>query len=178
MSIASLRAALAAGESLPSDLERLVTYATQAGAGFAGDFELIDDGPAELVRWFAGRAEPAKRFFAFGHDGTGALFALWRAGAKLDACPVVFLGNEGETIVLASNLREFLGLLAYGVDDLGFVDWEEEPPAPSKEPASVAFRDWLKRTLGVEPAVEPAAAVLAAREAHADLESWVMKAIG
>ncbi len=181
MSIAALVASLHAGETLPSDLEQLAGYAAQAaerGQAFAGDFEIIEDGAAAMVTWFAGRTKPAERFFAFAHDGTGAIFAIWRRGSTLDTSPVVFLGSEGETIVLTSTPREFLGLLAYGVDDLGFVDWEEAPPAPSADAGSVAFRAWLEKALGVGPAADPAKLVLAARERHSELESWVMKAIG
>ena len=181
MTIAALVGSLRAGEKLPSELEQLAAFAAQAAEeqrAVAGDFEIVDDGTAALVTWFAGRAKPAESFFAFGRDGTGALFAIWRRRATLEASPVVFLGTEGETIVLAETFRDFLGLLAYGVDDLGFVDWEEEPPAPSADEGSVAFRAWLKARLGVEPAADPAKQVLAAREQHADLEAWVMKAIG
>jgi hypothetical protein len=178
MSIAALAASLQAGEELPSDLEQLAAYAEQSEVPFAGDFEIMEDGAKAMIAWFAGRTEPAKSFFAFAHDGTGAIFAIWRRRATLAASPVVFLGSEGETIVLTSTVREFLGLLAYGVDDLGFVDWEEAPPAPSDEPGSIAFRAWLKKTLEVAPAADPAKIVLTARERHADLEAWVMKAIG
>jgi hypothetical protein len=177
MTIAALVASLQAGEELPSDLELLAGYAEAAEVPFAEDFEIIEDGAKAMIAWFAGRTEPAKSFFAFARDGTGAIFAIWRRRATLAASPVVFLGSEGETIVLTSNVREFLGLLAYGVEDLGFVDWEEAPPEPSDEPGSIAFRAWLKKTLGVEPAADPAKIVLAARERHADLEAWVMKAI-
>lgn len=176
-SIESLRGALRPGESLPIELEQLAAYAASAGGAFAGDFELIANGEEALVAWFAGRAKPASAFFAFAHDGTGGLFAIWRRRETLDASPVVFLGSEGETIVLSSTPREFLGLLAYGVGDLGFVDWEEEPPVPSDEPGAVAFRAWLRKTLGVEPHAEPAPIVLAARERHSGLEAWVMAAI-
>lgn len=178
MSIESLRGALRPGEALPNELEQLAAYAEKRNGTPVADFELLDDGKAAMVAWFAGRAKPADAFFAFAKDGTGGLFAIWRRREHLADSPVVFLGSEGETIVLAANTHDFLGLLAYGVNDLGFVDWEEEPPAPAQDPAAVAFRAWLASALGVTPHAAPAPLVLAARERHSDLEPWVMAAIG
>jgi hypothetical protein len=177
-SIESLQGALRPGEALPKELEQLAAYAQNAKGVLVGDFELLENGKEAMVTWFAGRTKPADAFFAFAKDGTGGLFAIWRRREHLADSPVVFLGSEGETIVLAANTHDFLGLLAYGVSDLGFVDWEEEPPAPAQEPDAVAFRAWLKRTLQIEPHAEPAPLVLAARERHSDLEPWVMAAIG
>lgn len=174
--MSSLRDALRAGEKLPVEIETLVDFAASHDGSLAGDLELLDDGASAMLAWFSNRAEPASRFLAFGRDGTGALFAIWRRG-KLADSPVVFLGTEGETIVLSSSPREFLGLLAYGVEDLGFTDWEEEPPEPAKDDRALALRAFLRERLGVEMLPQPADVVLRAREKHPDLESFVLKAI-
>uniref|UniRef100_A0AAU3I807 SMI1/KNR4 family protein n=1 Tax=Streptomyces sp. NBC_01393 TaxID=2903851 RepID=A0AAU3I807_9ACTN len=70
----------------------------------------------------------------FGQDGTGGYAAFWlaRHGAPLAEQPVVFLGSEGETGVVAGNLGAFLWLLADG-----FGPWEA---ATSYEP------DWVPRS--------------------------------
>ncbi|MBI2388499.1 MAG: hypothetical protein HYV09_02680 [Deltaproteobacteria bacterium] len=175
--MSSLRDALRAGEKLPVEIETLVDFAAAHDGALAGDLELVDDGASAMLAWFSDRAEPASQFFAFGRDGTGALFAIWRRGDTLSDSPVVFLGNEGETIVLAGTPREFLGLLAYGVEDLGFTDWEEEPPQPEGDARAVALRAFLREKLGVEMLPRPADVVLRAREEHPDLESFVLKAI-
>ncbi|MFD8757146.1 SMI1/KNR4 family protein [Kitasatospora sp. NPDC059577] len=56
-------------------------------------------------------------FRVFGQDGTGGYAAFWLVrpdGALVDQ-PVVFLGSEGETAVVARDLADFLWLLADGV---------------------------------------------------------------
>lgn len=52
----------------------------------------------------------------FGQDGTGGYAAFWlvRPGRPLADHPVVFLGSEGETSVVARDLGDFLWLLAGG----------------------------------------------------------------
>ncbi|TPQ22227.1 SMI1/KNR4 family protein [Streptomyces sporangiiformans] len=70
-------------------------------------------------------------FRVFGQDGTGGYAAFWliRRGRALVEQPVVFLGSEGETGVVACNLAGFLWLLADG-----FGPWEA---ATSYEPDRV-----------------------------------------
>lgn len=55
-------------------------------------------------------------FRVFGGDASGSHAAFWlvREGAELAAQPVVLLGSEGETAVVARNLGDFLWLLADG----------------------------------------------------------------
>lgn len=52
-------------------------------------------------------------FRVFGQDGTGGYAAFWlvREGRGLVEQPVVFLGSEGETGVIARDLADFLWLL-------------------------------------------------------------------
>ncbi|MDP3274950.1 MAG: hypothetical protein Q8Q09_07100 [Deltaproteobacteria bacterium] len=52
----------------------------------------------------------------FAQDGTGSMIGFWRRdpGDVADDCPVVFLGSEGMTAVLAPNLAVFAFLLACG----------------------------------------------------------------
>ncbi|APE22211.1 MULTISPECIES: hypothetical protein [Streptomyces] len=56
-------------------------------------------------------------FRVFGQDGTGGYAAFWliRPGRELVEQPVVFLGSEGETGVVARDLGAFLWLLAGGL---------------------------------------------------------------
>ncbi|MFJ8473635.1 SMI1/KNR4 family protein [Kitasatospora sp. NPDC094011] len=83
-------------------------------------------------------------FRVFGQDGTGGYAAFWliRPGKPLTDQPVVFLGSEGETGVLARDLGDFLWLLADG-----FGPWEAattyEPdwaPRPNPQMEAVAQR--------------------------------------
>lgn len=72
-------------------------------------------------------------FRVFGQDGTGGYAAFWmiRPDRPLIEQPVVFLGSEGETGVVARNLAEFLWLLAGG-----FGPWEAA--TDRREPGWVA----------------------------------------
>jgi hypothetical protein len=69
--------------------------------------------------WRAWTGNPAlngAEFRVFGKDGSGGQAAFWlvRAGEPLTQQPVVFLGSEGETGVVARNLDGYLWLLAAG----------------------------------------------------------------
>ena len=76
---------------------------------------------AETTEWFrlwTGNPEAdGDHFRIFGTDGTGGYVGFWlgRPGAKLATQPVVYLGSEGETAVIAGDLGGFLWLLADGV---------------------------------------------------------------
>ncbi|MEV4704850.1 SMI1/KNR4 family protein [Actinoplanes sp. NPDC049316] len=80
---------------------------------------------AETVDWWrswTGDASATRApFRVFGQDGTGGVAAFWmvRPDAPLEHQPVVFLGSEGETGVVAGDLASYLWLLADG-----FGPWE------------------------------------------------------
>ncbi|MFI8266555.1 hypothetical protein [Streptomyces sp. NPDC085665] len=66
--------------------------------------------------WTGNRELIGDRFRVFGQDGTGGYAALWliRPDRVLVEQPIVFLGSEGETGVVALDLGTFLWLLADG----------------------------------------------------------------
>lgn len=67
--------------------------------------------------WTGNELADGRCFRAFGQDGTGGYVAFWIAHPDktlLDQ-PIVFLGSEGQTGVVASNLGSYLWLLASGV---------------------------------------------------------------
>ncbi|MGW5099239.1 SMI1/KNR4 family protein [Streptomyces sp. NPDC004100] len=86
------------------------------------DFEPYDSflSAEETTDWFqawTGNDEvTGDEFRVFGQDGSGGYVAFWlaRAGRELAEQPVVFLGSEGETGVVAPDLAAFLWLLAEG----------------------------------------------------------------
>ncbi|QIQ02096.1 SMI1/KNR4 family protein [Streptomyces liangshanensis] len=67
--------------------------------------------------WTGNRELSGDEFRVFGQDGTGGYAAFWlvRPDQPLTEQPVVFLGSEGETGVVARDLGAFLWLLAAGV---------------------------------------------------------------
>ncbi|MFF9774275.1 SMI1/KNR4 family protein [Streptomyces sp. NPDC013978] len=130
----------------------------------------------ETTDWFrawTGNGElDGDAFRVFGQDGTGGYAAFWliRPGRPLADQPVVFLGSEGETGVVARDLGDFLWLLA---DGLG--PWEAatsyEPdriPRPDPQLTAVAERFAPDRR-------RPAAAVIElATEEFPDFDDTVM----
>ncbi|MFF4697983.1 SMI1/KNR4 family protein [Streptomyces chattanoogensis] len=133
-------AGLAAAMAVPFD------YAGGDGVDFEPFAAFLS--AEETTRWFrawTGNAEVnGDGFRVFGQDGTGGYAAFWliRPGRALVEQPVVFLGSEGETGVVAGNLGAFLWLLA-----AGFGPWEaatsyqpEWGPRPHAELTAIAER--------------------------------------
>ncbi|WP_432086618.1 SMI1/KNR4 family protein [Streptomyces sp. bgisy095] len=85
-------------------------------------------------------------FRVFGQDGTGGYAAFWliRPGREPAEQPVVFLGSEGETGVVARDLGAFLWLLADGIGPWeAATPYASEPgwvPRPDEDLAAIAQR--------------------------------------
>ncbi|MFD8482865.1 SMI1/KNR4 family protein [Kitasatospora sp. NPDC059673] len=79
-------------------------------------FASADDTISWLRAWTGNGELDGDEFRVFGQDGTGGYAAFWlvRPGRPLADQPVVFLGSEGETAVVARELGAFLWLLAGG----------------------------------------------------------------
>lgn len=131
------------------------------------DFEPFDAFlPAqETTDWFrawTGNGDlNGDEFRVFGQDGTGGYAAVWlsRPDRALVGQPIVFLGSEGETGVIARDLPDFLWLLADG-----FGPWEAaglyEPdwvPRPDQRLTAVAERFARDRRRPAAAVVESAA---------------------
>ncbi|WP_328651426.1 SMI1/KNR4 family protein [Micromonospora sp. NBC_00330] len=126
------------GRTLPTPLSEAheVGFDYRDGAGV--DFEpyphFLDSGEiAEWWRAWTGNAQlDGSDFRVFGQDGTGGLAAFWlvRHSEPIEEQPVVFLGSEGETAVVAQNLWDYLWLLADGFgpwEATAYPDHEHEP---------------------------------------------------
>jgi hypothetical protein len=83
-------------------------------------------------------------FRIFGQDGTGGYAAFWlvRQDQALVEQPVVFLGSEGETGVIARDLGDFLWLLADGLGPCEAADPRERDrlSRPNQVLAAIAER--------------------------------------
>jgi hypothetical protein len=105
------------------------------------------DETTEWVRAWTGNGElNGDGFRVFGQDGTGGSVAFWliRPGRALVEQPIIFLGSEGETGIVARNLGAFLWLLAdgFGPREAATAD-EPEPdwaPHPNRDLAAIAER--------------------------------------
>ncbi len=104
--------ALAAAMAVPFDYDR----------GDGVDFEPFpaflsaEDTTGWLRAWTGNGELDGDIFRVFGQDGSGGYAAFWmvRPDRPLADQPVVFLGSEGETGVVARDLGDFLWVLAGG----------------------------------------------------------------
>ncbi|MEU4357854.1 SMI1/KNR4 family protein [Streptomyces virginiae] len=105
-------AALAAAMAVPID------YADGDGIDFEPyeAFLSAEDTTDWFRAWTGNNELDGDAFRVFGQDGTGGYAAFWlvRPGLPAAEQPVVFLGSEGETAVVARDLGDFLWLLADG----------------------------------------------------------------
>jgi hypothetical protein len=139
---------------------------------FAGDFEFAEDPESSALAWFDGRREAAARFQVFGQEGSGGLYAYWLSESRRPPeAPIVLLGSEGETRVIASNEDEFLALLACDIAELGMDDEE-----PSGSPDHERYMSWLHEQ-GLSPASDPEETIVDAELAHPGLEAFVNRAM-
>jgi hypothetical protein len=152
-------------------LEKL-RIASAGWDAFAGNFEFADDPERSALAWFDGRREAAARFRVFGQEGSGGLYAFWlREGRQPPDAPVVLLGSEGETRVIASNEDEFLALLACDIADLGMDDDE-----PSGSPDHERYVAWLEEQ-GLSPASDLEETMVSAELAYPGLDGLVAQAM-
>lgn len=111
---------------LPELLARAnrLVYDYADGAGI--EFEPFDEflSAEETERWFqAWTGNPAadgSHFRVFGQDGSGGYTAIWTVRQDTDLLeqPIVFMGLEGETAVVARSFHDYLWLLAAGLGAL------------------------------------------------------------
>jgi hypothetical protein len=132
----------------PEPLAAALALPFEYNGGDGVDFEpfpafLSAEETTDWFRAWTGNAElSGDDFRVFGQDGSGGYAAFWliRQHSPLVDQPVVFLGSEGETGVVACDLGAFLWLLAGG-----YGPWEAatsyEPdwrPSPNRELVAVA----------------------------------------
>jgi hypothetical protein len=106
------------------------------------EFRPDEDTAYWLPLWTGTNLLNPKDFLVFGQDGTGGYAIIWlaRADAPVTEQPVVFLGSEGDRGVIASDLADFLWLLADGSGPLEAVDDPERPSRPNPELTAIAER--------------------------------------
>lgn len=87
---------------------------------FDFDIDRVANGPAEPVRLAGG--EPLEMVAG---DASGGAFLLVGTG---DARPVLYAGSEGEGGLIATSLRDALGLIASvsSIHDAATVPWDED----------------------------------------------------
>lgn len=84
------------------------------------EFLSISDTAEWWRAWTGNPSLDGVEFRVFGRDRTGGMAAIWfvREGEPLARQPVVFLGSEGETGVVARDLGAYVWLIAAGFGPL------------------------------------------------------------
>ena len=105
-----------------------------------------------------------------GQDGTGSLFLLWFY-PFLKTEPLVFLGSEGESCLVAANINDFIQQVASGKL---FCDGEWVKPKPDR----VQPLDWQKLSSTVETklgknTLSPEEISDRAIKMHPNFTSWI-----
>ncbi|MFJ9448459.1 SMI1/KNR4 family protein [Kitasatospora sp. NPDC101235] len=134
----------------PSPLAAALAVPFDYDGGESIEFEPFDaflsaEDTTDWFRAWTGNDELAgDAFRVFGQDGTGGYAAFWlvrpdRAPADQ---PVVFLGSEGETGVVASDLADFLWVLAAGLGPFEATTDRDtgRTPHPSPQRTAIAER--------------------------------------
>ena len=95
-------------------------------------FETAEETASWARAWTGNPTYTAREFLFFGKDGCGGYAALWLTNGEgtLEEQPVVFLGSEGETAVLARDLYDYLWLLAGGFGPQEAVFYPESRRVP------------------------------------------------
>ncbi|MEU6233640.1 SMI1/KNR4 family protein [Kitasatospora sp. NPDC047058] len=135
--------------SFPPALAEVARIAFEYGEDGEGvDFEPYDafDSAGETTDWIrswtGNDGLDGDAYRVFGQDGTGGLAALWlvRPGRPLAEQPVVFLGSEGESGLVAGNLSDLLWVLADGFGPLEAAVHDDREPRPAAALADLAGR--------------------------------------
>ena len=135
---------------------------------YPSDEELIET----IECWFGGTKwlENGDSFVQFGQDGTGSMFLLWFYPSLRIDPPVVFMGSEGESCLVAPNINDFIRQIASG--QFFFAGEWFEPEADEEE------LDWRRLKSIVEARLgkieqNPSVISNRAAELHPDFEAWV-----
>ena len=135
--------------SLPELVNQVNQLLYEYADGDGIEFEPYDTflSADETAHWFqAWTGNPnadASKFRVFGQDGTGGYAAFWtvRNTPDLLAQPIVFMGSEGETAILARNFYDYLWLLAAGLGPCEATSFPDAPRVAQPELESFALRN-------------------------------------
>jgi hypothetical protein len=129
---------------------------------YPGDVTVADEPKVDF--WFAKNGKEANRFFlCFANGGDGSLLAVYSKTGKFESGPVVHLGHEGDTFVIAGDVPGALALAAASGDSYEQAIYYDDDLALD-EP----FADWLRETFDVNPPKSVSAAVKAAGAKHGE----------
>lgn len=107
VNIASIREVLPTGVAMAPKLEKFLNWAATQPNGSVGAMEFA--GSRFTDYWIENGSVLAPQFLLFAHLGDGTDIGYWiHDGSTIDTAPIVLIGSEGDLVVLANSLEEFL----------------------------------------------------------------------
>jgi hypothetical protein len=138
-------------------------------------FEAAEDTAWWFRLWTGNQEADGSQFRFFGKNGAGDYTGFWlvRPDRPIEEQPVVYLGSEGETAVIARDMADLLWLLAagYGPSEAAYPDRSEDDwtARPNQGIAAIAERFAPDRRRS------PEAVVQAAAQEFPDFEDTIME---
>ncbi|MFI5533620.1 SMI1/KNR4 family protein [Kitasatospora sp. NPDC051853] len=133
------------GRGFPAGLAAALGVPFVYDGGDGVDFEAfasflpVEETTGWFRRWSGHAERDGAEFLVFGADGSGGYGAVWvtRPGRPVEDQPVVFLGSEGEAVVVARDSGDFLWLLADGFGPREAAEHAEGHPRPGRPHAEL-----------------------------------------
>ena len=141
------------------------------GETYAQSFWILDDEDDFFEDWLFDTPEDkvqeyskSMKIFASA-DGTGARYAFWLKdkNTNYNNAPIICYGSEGAIVIVAENIKDLIKMLSLGAEGMDgnfyhYIDNDDEDDDYNfyeefleYTPNHLAFRKWIKETLGIEP---------------------------
>lgn len=136
-----VRSGFPLGIEFPEALLQLCSWLESNGYPISGRFELCENGKEYISTWIA-EEEIRKRFAVFGTSANKSLYCVWLQDNGQTT--IAYIGTGGVTKIFASNMKEFVRLLAIGYEDLCRDDLSRVPE--SRDFVNKDFQNWVVQT--------------------------------
>lgn len=152
----------------PEPLLHFCSWVEAHNEPFSGTFEMCDDGIDVLSRWIEEK-EMQKKLGVFGASTSRGLYCVWlqENGRK----PIVYIGSGGFTMVLASDIKNFIILLAIGYNEPFNDDLSVAPE--SDEGINIKFQSWVSETFNVSIPVTGQQIIDLAVQESDEFDKWL-----
>ena len=159
------------GLQLPEPITDICRFLAAHGYPISGCFKLSKIGMEDVVAWFPNDQVAQAGFMPVGRGACGEVYSLWLTGDRSPGdAPVVILGSEGESLVLAANAVDFCRLLCLGYSELGRDDPASEP---SEYEATKPWREFFLKKYGFDLPGTAQPIIEDAQARFPDFQKWV-----
>jgi hypothetical protein len=147
-------------------------------------FEAADPCEEDAPSFFEDDEESEKCLYRFGTDGMGGAFALWNPSGIASGEPyrVVYIGEDGDFVVAASSIDDFLMLLSYDFviadlvisgEEVHYREIMEKDMLEDIRKDQDAYRAWLKDKFGITPEPDYRGILSRAQKEYDGFDRWM-----